>query len=468
MPKDAVAEMTAGFSPADRRRADRTAVARSADSAFRDADVRALKMAYYMRFFALGAIGIWLIFLLSFSTSLFYLALLVVFMGLGYAQYRAGKAGETTTLYALILLDFLFLAFTIVTDNPLSDAHFPAGQKVHQGREVYFFILLSGVSACFDPRRVLWAGACAIGAWCLGFFWLTTEPGVETVFTVEDPADLASWIKLTADPNFIDFNRLLESIVAMAIVTGIMAAVAYRLRMLVRSQIATTRERANLARYFAPSVVDGLARNDAPFDAVKAQSAVVMFVDVVGFTAMSENRPPEQVIGFLRQLHGRLEQAIFDHGGTLDKYMGDGVMAIFGAPAVGPDDACRAIEAARAMQASAEAWNAERRAAGEADVLLAIGVHYGPVVTGDIGSERRLEFATIGDAVNLASRLEVATRNLGASVVVSAATAAKAEAEDANRAQGLLTGFGYVDALELPGHTPVDVYALKRQELISG
>ncbi|MEQ9122375.1 MAG: aldehyde dehydrogenase family protein [Alphaproteobacteria bacterium] len=131
-------------------------------------------------------------------------------------------------------------------------------------------------------------------------------------------------------------------------------------------------------------------------------------------------------------------------------------------PAMGEAETERAIAAARAIQAAAGEWNVARAREGYPPARLSVGVDYGSVVMGDIGSARRLEFATIGDAVNLASKLESATRGLGAAIVVSEATARQAEAEDPNRALALLAGFSPVPGLELPGHAPVDARALKR------
>ena len=122
----------------------------------------------------------------------------------------------------------------------------------------------------------------------------------------------------------------------------------------------------------------------------------------------------------------RLERAIFENDGTLDKYMGDGLMATFGTPRSGPDDASRAIAAARTIIEDQDRWNTEFAIAGLDPVRISVGVQYEPVVSGDIGSERCLEFASIGDAVNLAARLEQVTRLLGAAIVISEVTADRA------------------------------------------
>ena len=117
-------------------------------------------------------------------------------------------------------------------------------------------------------------------------------------------------------------------------------------------------------------------------------------------------------LNLLRDYHDRLGQAVFDNNGTLDKYIGDGLMATFGTPDPGPQDAANALQCAMDMIASLEDWNAERIGEGKAPVRVGIGLHYGAVIAGDIGNERRLEYSVIGDTVNIASRLEHLTRNL--------------------------------------------------------
>ena len=115
----------------------------------------------------------------------------------------------------------------------------------------------------------------------------------------------------------------------------------------------------------------------------------------------------------------RLGQTVFDNEGTLDKYIGDGLMATFGTPEPSPHDAKNALQCAMDMIVALAKWNAERVAAGEAPVRVGIGLHYGLVIAGDIGNERRLEYSVIGDTVNIASRLEQLTRSLNTPLVVS-------------------------------------------------
>jgi adenylate cyclase len=165
------------------------------------------------------------------------------------------------------------------------------------------------------------------------------------------------------------------------------------------------------------------------------------------------------VVATLRAFHGKLERAVFDHGGTLDKFLGDGVMATFGTPTVGPHDARNALAAARAACAAIASWNAERAARGEPAIQVSIGIHYGPVVLGDIGSERRMEFAVLGDVVNVAERLEGLTRRLGCQIVVSDDTVQALRKESPGEVDALLAGFGAAPAQELRGRAqPVAVW----------
>jgi adenylate cyclase len=157
----------------------------------------------------------------------------------------------------------------------------------------------------------------------------------------------------------------------------------------------------------------------------------VLFADVQGFTALAEGLSPEATMGLLRGFHARMAEAVFRHQGTLDKFIGDGLMATFGTPEPAAGDAARALACARDMLATVAAWNRERVGAGEPALAVGIGLHLGPVTTGDIGGAARFEFAVIGDTVNVASRLERLTRELGTPLVASEVLVRRAEVEGA-------------------------------------
>jgi adenylate cyclase len=183
----------------------------------------------------------------------------------------------------------------------------------------------------------------------------------------------------------------------------------------------------------------------------------VLFADVVGFTRLAEALSPDAVIALLRELHGRMQDVVFAHRGTVDQYIGDAMMATFGTPVAGPRDATDALAAALALRDAVASWNEARVARGQTPVRVGIGVHHGPVVLGDIGGASRLEFAVLGDTVNVASRLEHATRTLDAAIVASDAVVRAAR--DEQRDDAVLAAFTPGPAQALPGRSePVAVW----------
>ncbi len=191
-----------------------------------------------------------------------------------------------------------------------------------------------------------------------------------------------------------------------------------RIRELDRQRAAAERARANLARYFSPNLVTMLADRDEPLGPVRREMVAVLFLDIVGFTRMAEHLPPEAVVTMLRQFHDRMTSEIFACGGTVEKYIGDAIFAVFGLPNAGVDDAANALRCAEGMLAALDAWNKERAEAGESSVAIGIGLNYGPAVVGDVGSAHGLSFTVIGDTVNTASRLQGLTRSLDTPLVV--------------------------------------------------
>lgn len=178
------------------------------------------------------------------------------------------------------------------------------------------------------------------------------------------------------------------------------------------------RARANLARYFPPKLVETLAAKDEPLGAVRRQDLAVLFTDIVGFTRLSETLEPELVVALLRDIHGWMEKAIFQCDGSIEGYIGDAVLAIFGFPEATEQDANNALSCAYELLAAAQTWNETRVEKDLPPIHIGIGLHYGPVVLGDVGTAEHVEFTVIGDTVNIASRLQQSTRTLQCDLVV--------------------------------------------------
>ena len=195
----------------------------------------------------------------------------------------------------------------------------------------------------------------------------------------------------------------LELISAVAAQTAIAVENVRAHERLAKEEVA----RANYGRFLPEYVVKQILENPDSFKLGGVlQTITVLFADIRGFTRISEHAPPEKIVQLLNRYFSAMTDIIFAHGGTLDKYLGDGLMALFGAPTVTPKDAANAVAAAVAMQRRMLSINDELREEGFPEIGIGIGLHTGEVTVGYIGSERRSEYTAIGDAVNTASRLE--------------------------------------------------------------
>ena len=195
----------------------------------------------------------------------------------------------------------------------------------------------------------------------------------------------------------------LELISAVAAQTAIAVENVRAHERLAKEEVA----RANYSRFLPEYVVKQMLENPESFKlGGVTQTITILFADIRGFTRISEHAPPEKIVQLLNRYFSAMTDIIFAHGGTLDKYLGDGLMALFGAPTVTPKDAANAMAAAVAMQRRMISINDELHAEGYPEIGIGIGLHTGEVIVGYIGSERRSEYTAIGDTVNTASRLE--------------------------------------------------------------
>ncbi len=187
---------------------------------------------------------------------------------------------------------------------------------------------------------------------------------------------------------------------------------------MVRGLIERDRLRETFGRYVTRQVADHLLAGKMELGG-ELVSVTVLFSDIRAFTKISEKMPPRELLDFLNVYFSGMVESVMQHDGVVDKFIGDALMAVFGAPVPQPDDALNAIKAALEMRARLVAMNEEFRARGLPEIRAGIGLHSGVVVAGNMGHIDRMEYTVIGDAVNLASRLEGLTKELDCDVVLS-------------------------------------------------
>jgi adenylate cyclase len=406
------------------------------DAAFGRAERDGLRIGLHARFAALAVLAFWTLATQKSGATLFYgLSVVTLFAGSGvaYAWLTARMRRRRSLGYALVAVDALLLSVLLVAPNPFESMAIPAPMLLRSDGFLYFFVLLGLVALSYSPGLVLWFGLVASLGRAGAIMIVALDPRAH-VDTGLFFAPMSSEERLAAylDPWFVDLVAQGHNILLLLIVSVTLALVVSRSRRLVFRQAVVERERANLARYLSPTMIDELAEIDIPLGQTRRQDVSVLFADMVGFTSLASTRTPEQVITLLRDFQGRMEGAAFKHRGTVDKYIGDAVMVTFGTPYPAADDARRALACARAMLDAIADWNRQRIADDEPPIRIGIGLHQGPAVLGDIGSKRRLEFAVVGDTVNVASRIEGLTRSLGIDLLASDSFMMRAREEGAD------------------------------------
>jgi adenylate cyclase len=401
-----------------------------AEAAIADSKRQGLLLAVRARWVALAVIAVTLPIINPNWDVIYYIVMLGLFALIGWAQLKVGKVGRSQPELFLIFCDLVLMTVLTVVPNPFSIENWPIGMQFRFETFIYFFVFLATGTLAYSWRTVVAMGFWTSAVWAIGVGWAYLQPETHAELSERVRAAIGSDVRMfdIIDPAAIGIRTRFQEITVFLIVAMTLALAVRRSNALLISHAGIERERANLARYFSPNVVEQLSGNDEPLKQVRTQNVAVLFADIVDFTAYTDGRSPMEVIGTLRLFHERMEREVFRHGGTLDKYLGDGLMATFGTPSASDSDAGNALRCAQAMIASIGEFNRERKNRGEPPIKISVGLHYGQVVLGDIGLNR-LEFAVIGTTVNAASRLESLTRELGCAMIASDDLVRQARAE---------------------------------------
>jgi adenylate cyclase len=307
------------------------------------------------------------------------------------------------------------------------------------------FVILIHAAMRFRPWLIVYAAILFLATLNLGNLFLKQDREATMAMPMTRDVGMGS---------FMNYQVLPVALVALA--AFILFVTSRRTRALLLRSITQTNRAAKLSRYFSPNLANSLAESDDDqLLAGRRLSAAVLFVDIRGFTALGETMAPEELTSFLSEYRNRLTRPIFDHGGTVDKFIGDAIMAVFGTPTQRPDDARRAVTCALEILEATRHWSEDRQRSGSLPVAIGIGVHYGQVFAGALGNEQLLEYTVIGDTVNVAERLEGLSRNVGSPLVVSAALLEAAMGSEDP------TTWRRLPPQELKGHRqPVEAYCL--------
>lgn len=272
------------------------------------------------------------------------------------------------------------------------------------------FVVLAHASMRFRPALVAYAGTLTIVLMAIGMALMPAREATAPFSLGYQDANLLQSLL---------HSRILPFVI-VALATLALWATSHRTYDMLQTSIEYSRRLGTLSRFFSPRLAERLAREAGPeLSSGRRQRCAIMFIDIWKFTELAREMDPEDLSRLLSEFRSVVTDVIFEYGGMVDKFIGDVVLAVFGALQPAADDADRAIRCGLKVLAAVDAWSRVSKTAGDYPVRIGIGAHYGEVFVGAVGDERMLEFTVLVDAVNLAARLERLTRTVGSALVVS-------------------------------------------------
>lgn len=345
-----------------------------------------LRFHLRVRIAVLAALAVWLVAHYAPARSIPGLFAITAFAGSGIASYTLGRRYGRPIVWAGVfsILEVVLLLGVVLAPITLPEG-WPPQVQLRLVSVIYLFIYVAGTVLSYSPSLVIWTGAVTAAGWGVGHLIMTRLPGTITVHRpLLDTPGLSPTgaLALFLNPLYVSDTAWRTQTVLLLLLTAVLAAAVARSRRLLRRQVADHLARANLARYFSPNVVEMLAVSGPTGMAARRQQVAVLFADIKGFTTLSESLGVEATMELLQGFHELVARVVFDHWGTLEKYIGDAVMATFGTLSPGVDDASRALHCACALAGETGRWSERRVARGEAPVQIGISLHYGEAVVG--------------------------------------------------------------------------------------
>ena len=324
-------------------------------------------------------------------------------------------------LYLSIVIDMTLL-FVLIWSFHLQYEQ-PASFYLKAPTLLYVFIFIALRALRFEVRFVVAAGVTAALGWLLLVGYVLVADPTDTMITRNYVTYLTS--------NAVLLGAEFDKVLSILTVTGILALALLRARVLLVSSVTESAAAQDLSRFFSPEVARRIVQSEEiGVGAGESRDAAILNLDLRGFTPLTQSRSPDEVMRLLADYQAHMVPVIRRHGGSIDKFLGDGIMATFGAARVSDRYAADALACVDELVAVAEAWERRLRAEGRPGVPVNAAVASGRIVFGAVGEKDRLEYTVIGDAVNLAAKLEKHNRVAGSRAL------ATAEAFELARAQG--------------------------------
>lgn len=286
---------------------------------------------------------------------------------------------------------------------------------------LFIFLLIALRTLRFEARFVIVTGLAAVAGWIALILYALSGRG-------GPPNETDDFVTYMTSNSFL-MQAEYEKVLAILLTTIVLALAIARARHLLVRAVSESVAARDLSRFFDPGVaarIRGAAMSIRPGEG-ELRDVAILTVDLRGFTRLSTELPPGDVMKLLQDYQGRVCPLIVSNGGSIDKFLGDGILASFGAVAPSATEAADALRAADAVIDAADRWTAERQAAGRTPLAIGLAVASGRAVFGAVGDAERLEFTVIGDAVNFAAKLEKHNKDEKTRALVDAATYAKAE-----------------------------------------
>ncbi|MBS0519748.1 MAG: adenylate/guanylate cyclase domain-containing protein [Proteobacteria bacterium] len=352
----------------------------------------------------------------SFETEVFaiYGAFCIVRLALAYARWL-----RPWMLYIAVIAD-VGLLMGLIYSFHYKYAQ-PAVFYLKVPTLLYVFLLIALRALRFEARFVIFTGLVSVAGWIVLVLYALSGRG-------GPPNQTDDFVDYMNGNAFL-LHAEVDKIIAILLTTAVLAVAISRARHLLVRAVSEGAAARDLSRFFDPGVA---ARIRTAAMAVRAgegelRDAAILTVDLRGFTRLATELSPDEVMKLLQEYQSRICPLIVGQGGSIDKFLGDGILASFGAVAASPAPAADALRAVDAIVETFDRWNAERAGSGLPRLSLGLAVASGQVVFGAVGDGERLEFTVIGDAVNFASKLEKHNKTEGTRAVTDARTYALAE-----------------------------------------